>query len=105
MFLYNREINKLLKNDPEIVISKINLIEKNRIDPSTYEHTAIKVAKIIYRYDNKILDNFFGEQIEFANGILADKLKNIPMSIFMTATELKLMLLNNRLDNLQSKNT
>lgn len=97
-----KHISKLLEGDPEIQILKVAIVEKHELNPVSYEAKTVSQAKLNYRYKNPILDKYFDVQVEYADGVLADKLKSLPLPLNMSKDELRLMLLNNRIDNLSS---
>lgn len=99
----NKLITKLLDEDDEVEIFKIDISNKTYLCPATLITTDVKIVRLTYKFVNTILDSHYGIKTVVGNGNLADMLEpNAHKTIYMKYSALRLMILNNKLDNLMA---
>lgn len=97
---HKKYVDSLLEDNDEIEIVDVVISDKVYIDIEM-NVTETKIADISYRYINKEVDDVIGLQKATVDGLFAEKISaHLGKKIHLKYTELKIMILNNRLDRL-----
>lgn len=96
-----KEMAKLLSENEQIKIMEILIESREFLIPTTLETKIQKTAIIGYIYVNSELNDYYDPNKVICVGDLAVKMESfVGKVLYMTETELKLLILNNQLDNI-----
>lgn len=97
---HKKYVDKLLDDNDEIELVKVDISDKIIINLEL-NVTETKTAEVTYRYVNDEVHAVIGFRQETIAGAFAEKIApHVGKKIYLKYTELKLMILNNRLDGL-----
>ncbi len=96
------KINKLIAENNEVIIEQVLSQPFSKLNYITHEIIPYKIVHIKYRYVSDKLHALVGYKYEQVKGTVADVFeKNANQRFRMTEDELKIMILNNRIESLE----